>query len=53
MTRTSIEIKDLQHRRDLLLMAYITGNIPKETARAECREITRAIEKLGEKESVK
>ena len=45
-----MRIQDLQLRRDLVLMAYITGRINRETARAKCRVITRAIERMAAKE---
>jgi hypothetical protein len=44
-----MKIKDLQLRRDLVLMAYEAGKLTKETARAKCRVLTQAIEKLAEK----
>ena len=48
-----MRIQDLQLRRDLVLMAYIAGRINRETARAKCRVITRAIERLAENELAK
>ena len=48
-----MKIQDLQLRRDLVLMAYIAGRINRETARAKCRVITRAIERLAENELAK
>lgn len=45
-----MKIQDLQLRRDLVLMAYTAGRMDKETVRAKCRVITRAIERLAAKE---
>lgn len=42
-----MKIKTLQLRRDLVLMAYEAGRISRETARAKCRVITRAIESMA------
>ena len=44
-----MKIKILQLRRDLVLMSYEAGRISRETARAKCRVITRAIESMAEK----
>lgn len=45
----AMKIKNLQLRRDLVLMAYEAGRITKETAQAKCRVLTRAIESMAEK----
>lgn len=42
-----MRIQDLQLRRSLVLMAYEAGRITKETARAKCRVLTRAIETMA------
>lgn len=44
-----MKIKDLQLRRDLVLMAYEAGKLTKETAQAKCRVLTRAIENMAKK----
>lgn len=43
-----MKIQTLQLRRDLVLMAYEAGKITRETARAKCRVLTQAIERLYE-----
>ena len=43
-----MRMQDLQHWRYLVLMAYAADRISMETARAKCREITRAIEEMAE-----
>ena len=42
-----MKIQDLQLRRNLVLMAYEAGRITKETARAKCKVLTRAIEVMA------
>ena len=42
--------KYLQHIRALILKGYVAGLIPRELARQKCNAITRAIEKMAEKE---
>lgn len=42
-----MKIQDLQLRRSPVLMAYEAGRITRETARAKCRVLTRAIEAMA------
>lgn len=42
-----MKIKTLQLRRDFVLMAYEAGRITRETARAKCLVLTRAIESMA------
>ena len=42
-----MKIQDLQLRRNLVLIAYEVGRIAKETARAKCMVLTKAIETMA------
>ena len=44
-----MKMQDLQHWRELILAEYTAGRMEKETARAKCRVITKAIESMAKK----